>query len=135
MVAKKVIIIIFLKVMEMSGGELHKNMNVLRATELHSYKWSMYILSQTKKEKFEIDSARNCHLQAWYSTIHVFNSDLLRKSCVPSPILDQGFSGSAPLPLGSDHSLWCHPAHCRGAACPASTGQMPVALPPPVVTS
>ena len=51
MVAKKVIIIIFLKVMEMSGGELHKNINVLRATELHSYKWFMYILSQTKKRK------------------------------------------------------------------------------------
>lgn len=50
MVAKKVIII-FLKVMEVGGGELHKNMNVLRATELHSYKWFMYILSQTKKRK------------------------------------------------------------------------------------
>lgn len=49
MVAKK--IIIFLKVIEMGGGELHKNMNILSATELHSYKLFMYILSQTKKRK------------------------------------------------------------------------------------
>lgn len=41
----------------------------------------------------------------------------MRNSCVPSSILDQGFSASALLPLGPDHSLWwCHPVHCRGGA-------------------
>ena len=49
MVAK--IIIIFLKVRERGGGELHTKMNVLNATKLDSYKWFMYILPQTKKMK------------------------------------------------------------------------------------
>lgn len=35
----------FLKVRERGGGELHKKMNVLSATELDSYKWFMYFTS------------------------------------------------------------------------------------------